>query len=243
LSDVRGIKTDSSASIQFAGLLGQNYVAISFGSAAGQTITEGSSLTVSQQPDLGDIMNKIDSVASGVKNFTEAINPDDFKNLLGPFADFLKDNSPRVSVILSNAATISTQVAEGKGTVGKLIMDDTLYTAAVDAVTNLNATAGDIQGTITEAREVVNQVTAGQGTIGRLVKDEALYVETTNAMTALREILQKINLGQGSVGKLVNDDSFYRNIKVSLQKLDKAAESLEDQGPVSVLGIAVGSLF
>jgi hypothetical protein len=32
-------------------------------------------------------------------------------------------------------------------------------------------------------------------------------------------------------------------MKVSLQKLDKAAESLEDQGPVSVLGIAVGSLF
>jgi phospholipid/cholesterol/gamma-HCH transport system substrate-binding protein len=62
-------------------------------------------------------------------------------------------------------------------------------------------------------------------------------------MTNLREILQKINQGNGTVGKLVNDDSFYRNVKLSLQKLDKATESLEDQGPLSVLGMAVGSLF
>jgi hypothetical protein len=41
----------------------------------------------------------------------------------------------------------------------------------------------------------------------------------------------------------VNDDSFYKNVKVSLQKLDKATEGLEDQGPLSVLGIAVQSLF
>ena len=45
------------------------------------------------------------------------------------------------------------------------------------------------------------------------------------------------------MGKLVNDDEFYRNAKLSLQKLDKATEGLEDQGPLSVLGIAVNSLF
>ena len=62
-------------------------------------------------------------------------------------------------------------------------------------------------------------------------------------MTNLKEIFQKINQGQGSVGKFVNDDSFYKNVKLSLQKLDKATEGLEDQGPLSVLGIAVNSLF
>ena len=62
-------------------------------------------------------------------------------------------------------------------------------------------------------------------------------------MTSLKEILQKINQGQGSVGKLVNDQEFYRNAKLTLQKLDKATEGLEDQGPLSVLGIAVNSLF
>jgi len=75
------------------------------------------------------------------------------------------------------------------------------------------------------------------------VNDDKLYRETTVAMSNAREILEKVNKGQGSVGKLVNDETFYKNIKVSLQKLDKATEGLEDQGPLSVLGIAVQSLF
>jgi phospholipid/cholesterol/gamma-HCH transport system substrate-binding protein len=70
-----------------------------------------------------------------------------------------------------------------------------------------------------------------------------LYRETTVAMSNLRDILEKVNRGQGSVGKLVNDEEFYKNIKVSLQKLDKATEGLEDTGPLSILGTAVNSLF
>jgi phospholipid/cholesterol/gamma-HCH transport system substrate-binding protein len=62
-------------------------------------------------------------------------------------------------------------------------------------------------------------------------------------MTSLKEILEKINKGQGSVGKLVNDESFFNNAKMTLQKVEKATEGLEDQGPLSVLGIAVNSLF
>ena len=52
-----------------------------------------------------------------------------------------------------------------------------------------------------------------------------------------------MNRGQGSVGKLINNDDFYRNAKLSLQKLDKAMEGLEDQGPLSVLGTVVNNLF
>jgi phospholipid/cholesterol/gamma-HCH transport system substrate-binding protein len=65
----------------------------------------------------------------------------------------------------------------------------------------------------------------------------------TLAMTNAREVLEKVNRGQGTIGKIVNDESLYKNVKVSLQKLDKATESLEDQGPLSILGIAVQSLF
>jgi phospholipid/cholesterol/gamma-HCH transport system substrate-binding protein len=131
-----------------------------------------------------------------------------------------------------------------------LISDDTLYTAALGAVTNLNATAGDVKSlmdeaklTLDQARTVVTDIDKGQGTIGKLIKDEALYNETSTAMTNLRQILEKINRGEGSVGKLVNDDSLFKNAKLTLQKLDKATEGLEDQGPLSVLGIAVNSLF
>ena len=62
-------------------------------------------------------------------------------------------------------------------------------------------------------------------------------------MVNLKEILEKMNRGQGTVGKLINEDSFYKNAKLTLQKVEKATEGLEDQGPLSVLGIMVNSLF
>ncbi len=62
-------------------------------------------------------------------------------------------------------------------------------------------------------------------------------------MTNLSQILIKINQGQGTVGKLVNDQEFYKNAKLSLQKLDKAADSLEDTGPLSVIGTMMNGLF
>ena len=134
-------------------------------------------------------------------------------------------------------------MAEGKGTVGRLINEDTFYQSALAAVTNLNDTASEIKATVSQARNVVAEINEGKGTLGKLAKDDALYKETATALTNLREILQKINQGQGSVGKLVNDESLYKNAKLSLQKLDKATEGLEDQGPLSVLGIAINSLF
>jgi phospholipid/cholesterol/gamma-HCH transport system substrate-binding protein len=62
-------------------------------------------------------------------------------------------------------------------------------------------------------------------------------------MTNLDGILRKINHGEGSVGKLVNNEEFLKNAQLSMQKLDKAADGLEDQGPLSVLGIVVSTLL
>jgi phospholipid/cholesterol/gamma-HCH transport system substrate-binding protein len=88
----------------------------------------------------------------------------------------------------------------------------------------------------------MSNVSAGQGTIGKLLTDDALYVNTTAAMTNVNEILLKVNGGQGTIGKLVNDQEFYKNAKLSLQKLDKAADGLEDTGPLSVIGIMANQL-
>jgi phospholipid/cholesterol/gamma-HCH transport system substrate-binding protein len=243
------VKTDSRASIQFTGLMGQNFVSVGFGSPDAPPIDPGktSMLETDPQPDLSMLMSKLDEAASGIERLTQTIKPDTLQNLIGPLNDFLRDNSPRIGNILSNTESVTAQVADqisrGDGTVGKLIKDPALYDTALNAVSNLTATSGKIDATLADARSVIGQVNQGQGTLGKLLTDESLYTETTAAMTNLHEILKKINGGQGSVGLLVNDEAFYRNIKVSLQKLDKAAESLEDQGPVSVLGIAVGSLF
>jgi phospholipid/cholesterol/gamma-HCH transport system substrate-binding protein len=74
------------------------------------------------------------------------------------------------------------------------------------------------------------------------VTDETLYNSTASSMTNLDQILMKINHGQGTLGKLVNEQDFYKNAKLTLQKVDKAADSLEDQGPLTIIGIVAGNL-
>lgn len=237
------VRTSSKATVKFVGLMGQNYVSVDFGTPGSPIVTANAELLTVEQPDFSSLMAKLDGVAEGVEGLTKNFSGDSLGNMMGPITDFLKDNSPRLTAILGNMQNISGQIAQGQGTVGKLIMDDALYNTALLAVTNLNETAADIKLTLGQAQEIVTGINEGKGTLGRLAKDEALYSETTVAMTNLKEILQKINQGQGSVGKLVNDEAFYKNVKLTLQKLDKATEGLEDQGPLSVIGLAVGSLF
>jgi phospholipid/cholesterol/gamma-HCH transport system substrate-binding protein len=230
------VKTDSKAVVKFTGLMGQNFVAIGFGSTDAPRATDGMALETEEQPDLNAVMAKLDEAASGIKRFGDSFTGDKIDNLLGPVTDFIKQNSGHIGGAISNIENISGQIASGQGTVGKLIYEDSLYASALTTVTNL-------QDTVAEVRQVVSGVSAGRGTIGKLVTDETLYNATTASMTNLDQVLQKINQGQGTVGKLVNDQEFYKNAKLSLQKLDKMADGLEDQGPLSVIGIMANNLF
>jgi len=224
------VKTDSKAVIKFTGLMGQNFVSIGFGSRDGKKVEDGTLLETAEQPDLNAVMAKLDEAAAGIKRFGDNFSGDKIDNLLGPLTDFVKQNSGHIGGAISNIDNITSQIASGQGTVGKMIYDQTLYDSAMSTVTNL-------QDAVTQVRSVVDGISAGQGTIGKLVTDDTLYNSTTASMTNLNEILLKINQGQGTVGKLINDQEFYKNAKVSLQKLDKAADGLEDTGPLSVIGI------
>jgi len=243
------IKTDAKAVIKFTGLMGQNFVSIDGGSPNAPAIQSGSIDTV-EQPDLSALMAKLEGVAGGIENLTKSFSTDNFSSLLGPLTDFIKQNTGPLTAIIANMRGVSDNVAQGRGTVGRLVMDDALYNASYSTITNLQVAAGDIKNItgqadsmITQMRSVIEQINSGKGTLGKLAKDETLYNESTTAVTHLREILEKMNRGQGSVGKLINDDSLLRNAKLTLQKLDKATDGLEDQGPLSVLGLAIGSLF
>ena len=237
------VKTDSTATIKFAGLLGQNFVALEFGSPGAPPAVDNTILPTTDQPDLSAIMQKLDNVATGVENLTKSFSGDKIDNLLGPFTDFLKQNSAPLTATIANLRAMSGEIAEGKGTIGKLIYDDSLYTSALTTVSNLQSTSDQIKLTLADARKIIDGVNAGEGSLGKLVKDDRLYTETTTMMTNLKEISMKMNQGQGTVGKLINDPELYKNARLTLQKLDQATESLEDQGPLSVLGMAIGKLF
>jgi phospholipid/cholesterol/gamma-HCH transport system substrate-binding protein len=244
------IRTDAVAMVKYTGLMGQNFIGIDFGTPGSPYLSENNFVQTAEQPDISAVIQKINNVAGNVENLTKSFTGDKIDNLLGPFTDFLKANQMPLTVMIANMQAISSQISQGKGSMGKLIYDDTLYNAASASITNLQDITSEVKMTIGDARKSLGQVNtifdninAGQGTIGKLFKDDLLYRETTLSMTNMREIFEKINKGQGSVGKLINDEGLYKNAQLTLQKLDKATEGLEDQGPLTVMGIIVGNLF
>lgn len=244
------VRTDSKASIKFAGLMGQNYVAISFGTTRAPAASDNAVLETEEQADLNALMVKLQGVADGVQGLATNFSGENLSSLLGPVTDFLKENNPKLSAILGNMQVVSTRIVEGQGTVGRMINEPEVYNFALVTLSNLNTRVDqfgplfdNFKLTLDEAKAVVTQVNQGQGTLGRLVKDDALYRETTTMMANLREVMEKINQGKGSVGELVNDRTFLKNAKLTLQKVEKATEGLEDQGPLSVMGTMVNSLF
>lgn len=230
LRDSAAVQTDSKATIKFTGLMGQNFVAIDFGAPGQPKIKDGMEIPGVEQPDLSAMMAKLGNAVDGIQNMTKSFSSDDIHNLFGPLGDFFKENRAKFSAIITDATNISGQIASGKGTVGKLIYDDTLYNTALTTVSN-------VQDTVAVAKLVISDARAGKGTIGKLLTDDTLYASATGSMTNLHQILLKVNQGDGTIGKLVNDQEFYKNAKLSLQKLDKAADSLEDTGPMSVIGV------
>lgn len=242
LRDDALVKTDSKASIKFTGLMGQNFVAIDFGSPGEPKVKDGMEIAAVEQPDLSAIMTKLDGAVDGIQNMTKTFASDDIHNLFGPLGDFFKSHKDELAATIANVTNITGQIASGQGTVGKLIYEDALYASALTTVSNLQATAAEANDMIASVKLVVNNARAGQGTLGKLLTDETLYHEATGSMTNLNQILFKINQGNGTVGKLINDQEFYKNAKLSLQKLDKAADGLEDTGPLSVIGIMANQI-
>jgi phospholipid/cholesterol/gamma-HCH transport system substrate-binding protein len=253
-SSAADVRTDSKASISFTGLMAQNYVAIDFGSPGAPKIEDGAILQTVEQPDLGQLFAKLDAVATGVENLTRSFSGEKIDTFLGPLTDFIKDNRTNVTATLSNLKIVSDRIVQGQGTVGKLINEDALYVSAQGVISNVQSNfqnvVAQVQGVtadahtlMTNANQTITDARSGQGTVGKLLTDDSLYLNANNVMTNLNSITHKIDQGQGTVGQLINDDSLLKGAKLSLQKLDKATESLEDTGPLSILGTMVSSLF
>jgi len=236
------VKTDSKASVKFTGLMGQNFVGIDFGTPDAEKAKDGTELETYEQPDLSAVMGKLSGAVDGIQNLTKAFSVDDFHNVLGPLGDFVKNNKDSVTASLSNISNITHQIASGQGTVGKLIYDDTLYAKALEVASNVQPIEAHADQMIASITQVVTNLSAGQGTLGKLLTDDTLHRQLTEGMTNLDQILLKVNTGTGTVAKVINDGEMYKNIKLTMQKVDKATETLEDQGPLSVLSILASPL-
>jgi phospholipid/cholesterol/gamma-HCH transport system substrate-binding protein len=138
----------------------------------------------------------------------------------------LYDNLSRTA---SNLNHISEQVKAGKGTLGKLVNDEQLYDEATGALANV--------------RNITDKVNRGDGTLGKLVNEDDIYRDVREGVGRFNSIATKIDEGQGSLGRLINEEDLYRDAKTTLHKVEKAVDGLSDTGPLSALGVVLGTLF
>src|ERR1700731_161982 len=116
------IKQDSVAAIETEGLLGNEYVSISFGSAQALNVRDND--TIASQPPLviADLMKKADGI---LDTSQQALN--------------------NVTVATANLSSISGKINQGQGTIGALVNDKKIYT-------QMDQTTAGLRDTVTHAQ-------------------------------------------------------------------------------------------
>lgn len=161
-----------------------------------------------------------------------------------------------VQAILEKVQGIVGQVEVGKGTIGKLLVDETLYNslqATVNQVQALTTTLNSKKGVIGhlvndeemygQIQTIVGRIDAmtldlqsGKGTAGMLLKDPKLYNKLDTSIEQLNDILAKVNSGRGTAAKLLNDPKIANQLSESLDKINVTLDKLNSgQGTLGQL--------
>ncbi|MCL4853501.1 MAG: MCE family protein [Bryobacteraceae bacterium] len=148
--------------------------------------------------------------------------------------------------ILERVDKIVAVVEAGKGSIGKLIVDDEFYDRLVSIVAEgqkISAALASDRGTIgkliyddTLYRDVRNSLARldtlieglqrGEGTAGRFLKDPALYEEARQTVGEVRSLLNDLNAGKGSAGKFLKSDELHDRIAGTITRVDNMLDRL-----------------
>ncbi|MGB8031515.1 MAG: MlaD family protein [Terracidiphilus sp.] len=220
------LHTDSQASIQAAGVLGDSFVDIDSTHATGPRVSNGDELQQSGAPTIQSVINTSQVSIQEINVMMHKIETllDTLNSGRGTIGEFINDPklAKKVVDIATDLQTITAAIAQSKGTVGELINDNSLYTKLNSAADHLNSIATDLD--------------AGKGTAGKLLKDETLYNNLNSAASNINQLTAQINSGKGSLGKLVKDPEFAKKLDDAVGNLDDILKSVnEGQGTAGQL--------
>jgi phospholipid/cholesterol/gamma-HCH transport system substrate-binding protein len=229
------IRSDSAASLETQGLLGDRYVTISRG-LTGSVIPNNGILPTREAKGMqevisesGDLMVTMNDLASDLRDTIDSINRGN-----GSLGKFVKDPAlyNHIDETVQKVDAIAASVQQGQGSLGKLVVSDDLYTKAdsaigkvddaMTAVHNQQGTLGKIvydpalydhiRGIAQNGDALLTDVRAGKGTLGKLATDDTLFASVRDASANLRDATAKLNSNQGTAGKFFTDPALYDNL-------------------------------
>jgi phospholipid/cholesterol/gamma-HCH transport system substrate-binding protein len=212
------LHTDSTVTINQAGVLGDAFLDITSVHATGPQPADNAILPVSLTPGIQDVIRtsqdsivNINKVVSKVSILLDTIN-----NGNGTAAMLLRDPTvaKKIARTIDQLQLLTENLSSGKGTAGKLLTDDQLYD-------RLNSTVGKLN-------DITTALEAGQGSAGKLLKDDSLYKNLNTALTNTNELLGGINSGKGSLGKLAKDPALANKVEESITHLNALLKGIEE---------------
>jgi phospholipid/cholesterol/gamma-HCH transport system substrate-binding protein len=157
---------------------------------------------------------------------------------------------------LNEAKLLVADIRAGKGTVGKLFTDDTVYKefeSFVQASERVARSVADGKGTIgkfandpkmyneleaslANLNAITSGLRKGEGSLGQLLNDPAFSKSLNQTTANLETMTARLNRGEGTAGKLLTDDAVYKRIDSMSARLDTVLQQLsEGQGTAGLL--------
>lgn len=206
------IHEDALAKIGSDGFLGNKIVIIYGGSPAKPTLKDDDVLNVGTVADQDKIMNT------------------------------LQENNKNLLEITGNFKLISKKLADGQGTIGKLLTDDALANQLQSTVEALQKASANIQTLSANVADYTSKLQTKGVLANDLISDTSLFKSLKAAaaqiQTAsdnakeltnnLKEVTQKINDSTNTIGVLLHDQQAASNLKTTTENLQAGTEKFNE---------------
>ncbi|MGH7897982.1 MAG: MlaD family protein [Candidatus Binatia bacterium] len=240
----RGIEVhaDAVARLDFQALSGARFVTIDRGSPEARLVEPEATIRSESAAGISQMVDELAQVGVSVRELSDSLNENQ-DLLLKNVNQMIEENRESLEKTAHNLGTITDKMASGQGTLGKLLVDDSLYVEATATLAALRESFGDI-------RKITGRLARGEGLIGRLLVDDEMYDSLSEIVASLNvtagnfeEVSEQVKHGEGTLGRLIADDTLYTEAEGALRGVTRATQGIEDQAPISVLGTLIGTLF
>ena len=176
------LRKDSVTTLSTAGVLGETFMDIDSSQAIGPPAQNGDTLPTHVHPDFNEVVRSSQSTLQNM------------------------------DALLKRADRILAFAESGKGSLGKLIYDPTLYD-------RFSQTVGEFKG-------IVDQIARGEGSLGRLISNNDAYNKFVATLDRMNAVVDELQQGKGTAGKFLKDPSLYNNANDTVANLKKVSEDL-----------------
>jgi phospholipid/cholesterol/gamma-HCH transport system substrate-binding protein len=261
------IYLDAEFAVQAATLLGTMEIAITDGTPDAGLLTDETPMRGRSAINIEEAMEKVTEGIDIIKDLSENLNKnqdDMFSRIrrileaneekINDAVAAFGDAGPKFQETMDNIREISQKVADGEGTLGKLITTSEMFdkidkiSSDVDAITaqiasgegtmgklvfseeglgDMKQTMDDISGAFDEIKAVLEE---NREQIAEAVDGlSSVGPNLKAAADDIKEISSRIEQGDGTLGKLVNDDTLYDEAKGAAAQLRETLEEAEEQ--------------